>query len=312
MKDVEIADRQRRRRQGGSERSILNGSANARRVRRRPALVAWTLVAAALVSLLLTTWSYFRAADQLAGHRAEEKYQQFIQRRNEALVYGLLAPDEGALFLGADAVANRKTAESAAREALTLAGVDVESETASIDLSLPAPREAEMAADCYALLLVLASIRAQQPLPADGGKERYQQALRFPGRPDCGRLLWRVFLQGRSGFQGHPGSIRQWGFPACEGGPRLRSRSQHVSRFERLTKRSPDDRRAGVGHQPERCWPSKVSFGGCLYQSRAPCSRGVRSAAGDPIARRTTRSRDAAAVEPSRRRAHTGPVGDPR
>ena len=98
MKDVEIADRQRRRRQGGSERSILNGSANARRVRRRPALVAWTLVAAALVSLLLTTWSYFRAADQLAGHRAEEKYQQFIQRRNEALVYGLLAPDEGALW----------------------------------------------------------------------------------------------------------------------------------------------------------------------------------------------------------------------
>src|SRR5262249_21950744 len=41
----------------------------------------------------------------------------------------------------------------------------------------PAPRRAEIAADCYALLLVLASIRTQQPLPGDGGKERYREAL---------------------------------------------------------------------------------------------------------------------------------------
>jgi tetratricopeptide (TPR) repeat protein/predicted Ser/Thr protein kinase len=150
--------------------------------RRRPALVAWTLVAAALVCLLLTAWSYFRAAGQLAGHRSEEKYQQFIQRRNEALIYGLLAPDEGALFLGAEAVANRKTAESAAREALALAGVDVGSEAVSLDPGFPALRKVEIAADCYALLLVLASIRARQPLPDDGGNERYREALRILDR----------------------------------------------------------------------------------------------------------------------------------
>jgi serine/threonine-protein kinase len=150
--------------------------------RRRPALVAWTLVAAAVVCLLLITWSYFRVADQLAGHRAEEKYQQFIQRRNEALVHGLLAPDEGALFLGADAAANRKTAESAAREALALAGKGVESETVSLDPDIPAPRKTEIAADCYALLLVLASITAQQPLLGDTGTERYEEALRILNR----------------------------------------------------------------------------------------------------------------------------------
>jgi serine/threonine-protein kinase len=147
--------------------------------RRRPALVAWSLVAAALVGLLLTAWYYFRAADQLAGHRAEEKYRQFIERRNEALVYGLLAPNEGALFLGAEATANRKSAESAARQALALARVDVESETVSLDAGFPTPRKAEIAADCYALLLVLASIRAQQPMPDDGDKERYREALRI-------------------------------------------------------------------------------------------------------------------------------------
>jgi serine/threonine-protein kinase len=179
--------------------------------RRRPALVAWTLVAAALVCLLLATWSYFRAADQLAGHRAEEKYQQFIQRRNEALVYGLLAPDQGALFLGADATANRKTAESAAREALTLAGVDVESETASINLRFPAPRESEMAADCYTLLLVLASIRAQQPVPNDGGEERYREALRILDRARQLGFQTRAYHLRRAHFLEQLGEVEEAG-----------------------------------------------------------------------------------------------------
>src|SRR5262249_30856552 len=101
--------------------------------RRRPALAAWALVAAILVCLALTAGAYFRAAERLAGHRAEEKYQQFAQRRDEALVYGLLVPDEGAIFLGGEPAANLKKAESAACEALALAGVGVESGAASID-----------------------------------------------------------------------------------------------------------------------------------------------------------------------------------
>src|SRR5262249_3955501 len=91
--------------------------------RRRPPTIARTVVATALVGRLVTAGSYFHVAGELARHRAEKRYQQFIQLRNEALVYGLLSPDEDALFLGAEAAANRKVAKSAAREALTLAGL---------------------------------------------------------------------------------------------------------------------------------------------------------------------------------------------
>jgi tetratricopeptide (TPR) repeat protein/predicted Ser/Thr protein kinase len=153
-----------------------------RAVRRRPALAAWALVAAALVCLALTAWAYFRAADRLAGHRAEEKYRQFAQRRDEALVYGLLAPDEGVAFLGGEPADNLKKAESAAREALALAGVDVES-GASIDPAFPGPRKEEAAADCYALLLLLAGIRAQEPAPQGvAAEERRREALRILDR----------------------------------------------------------------------------------------------------------------------------------
>jgi serine/threonine-protein kinase len=151
-----------------------------RSARRRPALVARALGAAALVCLLLTVWSSFQAADQRARHRAQEKYQQFVQLRDEALVYGLLAPDDGALFLGPEAAANLQTAASAGRQALALAGMDPGSETAAS--GFPASGKAETAADCYTLLLVLASVRGQQPLPGEGGKQRYQDALRILDR----------------------------------------------------------------------------------------------------------------------------------
>src|SRR5207302_10616361 len=39
-----------------------------RSARRRPARVAWSCFALAVVSLLLTPWSHYRAVDQLAGH----------------------------------------------------------------------------------------------------------------------------------------------------------------------------------------------------------------------------------------------------
>ncbi|HMC89684.1 MAG TPA: serine/threonine-protein kinase, partial [Gemmataceae bacterium] len=116
---------------------------------RRPALVAWVLGGMALLCLVLTSWSYFHAADRLARHGAEERYRQFVARRNEAFFYGLIAPDEGALFLGREPGGNLQTAESAARQALALAGVDVGSETA-VALDLPEPRKSDIAADCYA------------------------------------------------------------------------------------------------------------------------------------------------------------------
>jgi tetratricopeptide (TPR) repeat protein len=173
-----------------------------RSARRRPALVAWGIVVAALVGLLATAWSYFHTADQLAHHQAQEKYQQFVQRRDEALLYGLLAPEEGALFLGAEAAGNLKTAESAARKALALAGVNTGSEKL-LDPDFPASRKSEVATDCYVLLLVLASVRGQTPVadapgsPSQRGKERYHEALRLL---ECARQL---------GFQTRAYHLRQ-------------------------------------------------------------------------------------------------------
>jgi serine/threonine-protein kinase len=153
-----------------------------RSARRRPALVAVALAAVALVGMLLTAWSSFRTPEQQPRHRAEEKYRLFVQRRNEALVYGLLAPDQGALFLGAEAKATLKKAASAAREALALAGVGGESVPTALAPDLPAPRKAAIAADCYTLLLVLAGAVGQQPLRGEGRQERHREALRILAR----------------------------------------------------------------------------------------------------------------------------------
>jgi tetratricopeptide (TPR) repeat protein len=137
------------------------------------------LAAAALICLLPIVWFYFRATDRLAAHRAEEKYQQFVQRRNEALVYGLLAPEDSELFLARDPAATLNTAESAARQALALAGVDTASKMNACPADFLASRQAEVAADCYTLLLVLANVRGHQPRSAEVDGEHYQEALRI-------------------------------------------------------------------------------------------------------------------------------------
>src|SRR5262249_4846252 len=56
-----------------------------RSARRRPALVAGVLAAVALAGTVAAAGSYWRVAGQLAGHRAEENYRQFVERRDEAL-----------------------------------------------------------------------------------------------------------------------------------------------------------------------------------------------------------------------------------
>ena len=108
-----------------SARPVSAGQRLWRSMRRRPALFACCLAAAACVSLLLTSWAYFQVIGQLAVHRAEDRFRQFLQRRNDAHFYGLLAADQGALFLGAEPSVNARAAESAAAAALELAGVDV-------------------------------------------------------------------------------------------------------------------------------------------------------------------------------------------
>jgi tetratricopeptide (TPR) repeat protein len=162
-----------------------------RSARRRPAMVARVAAAAALLCVLLTCGWYFQVAGQLARHRAKTQYQKFVRYRNEAHFYGLVATDSGRLFLGAETPASLNAAESAARKALDLAGVQLDSKAPVVASSFPAERRTEIAADCYSLLLVLASIRGQQlwqlansPPPLrdgqrEGDKERSQEALRL-------------------------------------------------------------------------------------------------------------------------------------
>jgi tetratricopeptide (TPR) repeat protein len=73
-----------------------------------------------------------------------------------------------------------KTAESAARQALALARLDVETETeiGTLVVGLTESQESEIAADCYTLLVVLTGIRAQQSPSTD----RFEEALRLLDR----------------------------------------------------------------------------------------------------------------------------------
>ena len=150
-----------------------------RAARRRPGLMACVAGAVALLCLALTSWWYTSVAGHLAHHRAEAKQQKFLERRNDALFHGLLAPADGELFVGADATANLQAAESATLEALALAGIDLDAPTPVVAPFFPAAQERARAEDCYTLLLVLASVKGRQPLSDPQNKEPYQEALRL-------------------------------------------------------------------------------------------------------------------------------------
>jgi tetratricopeptide (TPR) repeat protein len=153
-----------------------------RLARRHPAVSGWGLAAVATVTLTLTAWSYFQASGQLELHRAQANYQSFVERRNEALLCGLLAPEEGSLFLGADAVGNLQSAEAAARQALALAGVRLDSASPVLSAAFPVNEQPRVTADCCSLLLLLASVRAQHSLPGEPETGRYQAALEILDR----------------------------------------------------------------------------------------------------------------------------------
>ncbi len=159
-----------------------------RSVRRRPVLVARLMGAAALLCLLLTCGWYFRVVDKVLRHENAQRDQQFVQHFNEALLHGLLAPDQGAIFLGSAPAATARKAETAAREALALAGVKPDAPTPAVDASFQGERRSQTTASCYTLLLLLASLRGQHFSPAAGGgvNQASQEALQLL---DCARKL---------------------------------------------------------------------------------------------------------------------------
>jgi eukaryotic-like serine/threonine-protein kinase len=171
-----------------------------RLARRHPAVSGWGLAAVATVTLTLTAWSYFQASGQLELHRAEANYHRFVERRNEALLCGLLAPEEGSLFLGADAAGNLKSAEAAARQALALAGVRLDSASPVLSAAFPVNEQPRVAADCCSLLLLLASVRAQHSLPGEPETGRYQAALEILDRSRQLGITTRAYYLRRASF----------------------------------------------------------------------------------------------------------------
>ena len=115
-----------------------------------------------------------------------------------------MSPNHGTLFVGAGATASLQTAESAARQALQLAGVDPDSSTPAVDPSIPAARRTAVAADCYVLLMVLASVkRSNWPWMAMRNRNSKKQsafdATRHFGEPTHAYHLRRAFFLANMG-----------------------------------------------------------------------------------------------------------------
>jgi hypothetical protein len=144
--------------------------------RRRPAAAAWVVLGTvALFGLLVAGLYYFQHRQEWARRRALDRYEQICRRRDEALFQGTvlsaahLAPEDRAM-------ADLNAAQEAAREALSLAGVEVEGESAPVlDASLTAEEKADVTGSCYELLLVL-SQAVGQPLPAASPEDKKQRA----------------------------------------------------------------------------------------------------------------------------------------
>jgi serine/threonine-protein kinase len=204
---LELADDLRRFLEGRpvQARPVAAWQRLGRSVRRRPVLAAKVVGAVALLCLAATSLWYLTVAGQLSRHQGEDRYKQFLQHRNEALFYGLLTPDRGTLFTGPEVAANLKAAETAARQALALAGVGVEAETGVLAACFRGPRQAEITADCYALLFILAEARGQQPLPNQADAARYREALRLLDRAGQLGPETRAYHLRRSYFLGQMG-----------------------------------------------------------------------------------------------------------
>src|SRR5262249_55610866 len=111
--------------------------------------------------------------EEAERHRsAQQTRQQFILQRDLALFHGLDSLWQGALWPGREGDATRQAAETAARRALALAGLEVGAESAwAPDSFLTESEQTETAADCYALLVLLADAVARKPDAATPARE---------------------------------------------------------------------------------------------------------------------------------------------
>jgi tetratricopeptide (TPR) repeat protein/predicted Ser/Thr protein kinase len=103
-----------------------------------------------------------RLAEQAEGRYVHQTEQAFQRCRDEAMFHSMNALTGRSLFTGLDPAAHRAAADTSAREALALVGLDVGSRQPwSLDPRFRDPtRRGEIISDCYTLMLVLADVVA--------------------------------------------------------------------------------------------------------------------------------------------------------
>jgi serine/threonine protein kinase/tetratricopeptide (TPR) repeat protein len=144
--------------------------------RRRPSAAAWILLGfAGLVGLAASGLYYVEHRQEWARQGALDRYEKFLQHRDEALFQGTLltaiamaSPDQASTDLHAT--------QETARQALSLAGFSVAGEAGlPRDAHLTAVEQANLTNSCYELLLILAQA-VGQPLPDMSVEEKREQA----------------------------------------------------------------------------------------------------------------------------------------
>src|SRR5262249_10524308 len=158
-----------------------------------------------LILLAAGSVYYLQHRQEWARLHAHDRYQQFVQRRDEALFQGTLL---AAVRLGPQdwAVSDLRAIRASAEEALALAGVGVDGGTDPPPAPyLTAEEQADLRASCYELLLVLAEAVGQS-LPGTTPEDQRQQtaeALRILDRasrlspPTRALHLYRAHLLAR-------------------------------------------------------------------------------------------------------------------
>jgi serine/threonine protein kinase/Tfp pilus assembly protein PilF len=149
---------------------------------RRPVLVAASVGIFALICLLAVGGWYQSASTQLRARRAQQRYQEFMHWRNEALFHGLFTTEQRALFTIEDVAARWNSAETAAREALALAEPTVDSRGVTLHPAFTEERKPQIVQDCYTLFLVLAGARARHVAAMEPDRERLREALHLLDR----------------------------------------------------------------------------------------------------------------------------------
>jgi serine/threonine protein kinase/Tfp pilus assembly protein PilF len=143
--------------------------------RRRPAAAAWVVLGiVAILGAVAGGLYWLQHREEWARQRALDQYQQFLQHRDDAFFQatlrragGLTSPDEAA--------ASAAAAQEAARKALALAGVALDTPTGPVlDPWLSVGEQEDVRDNCSELLLVLADAVAL-PRPGQTDAERQEQ-----------------------------------------------------------------------------------------------------------------------------------------